>query len=246
MYALITGASSGIGKALSYLYANKGYNLIIVARREDSLNEIKKELSNKVEVIVKSFDLSILDNCYKLFDEVKELDIDIFINNAGYGNVGMYFNTNLDVELNMVKLNIDALQVLTKLFIKNYDKGTVVNVGSMAGQLPTPRLAVYAGTKAFVNSFSRAINYELKRNNKNVRVLTVAPGPVKTEFSKVANASINRGMSAIKCAEIIAKGIEKNKEFIIPGFTMKLAYIFSKILPTKLLLKAAYKIQKRK
>ena len=247
MYTLITGASSGIGRELARLYANENRNLILVARSEEALNNLKKELSQEnIEIVLKFFDLSKTENCFKLFDEIKNFDIELFINNAGYGNLGNFTETKLDLEINMLNLNILAPHILTKLYIQNYKKGLVVNVGSMAGFLPTPTLATYAATKAYVNSLSIAINYELIRQNIDIRVLTVAPGPVMTKFNERAKANMNRGMSAERCARIIKKGIEKKKSLIIPGFTMKLTYFLLKFVPSKLLLKASYSLQNKK
>lgn len=244
MYALITGASSGIGKELAILLAKKGYDLVLVARRKDRLVELKQKLEkNDIVVQIETFDLSVLENCNILFDKVKTLDIKLFINNAGYGKLGMFYETDLATELNMIDLNIKSLHILTKLYTQHFSEGLIVNVGSIAGFLPTPKMATYAATKAYVNSFSRAINYEMKRNNKNIRVLNVTPGPVVTEFSDVANAKHNRGMDVKKCALEIVKGIEKKKALIVPGASMKFLRFLIRFVPTSLLLKSAYKIQ---
>jgi len=245
MYALITGASSGLGKDLAILLAKEGYDLILVARRKELLDKLKQQLKNS-KIIIKALDLSIMDNCKKLFDETKNLDIGLLINNAGFGNLGLFNNTLLDIELNMIDLNIKALQTLTKLYINNYSKGTIVNIGSLAGILPTPRHATYSATKSYINNFSRAINYELKRNNIDILVITVLPGPIKTGFNEVAKATINRGMDSKKCALKIVKGIKKQKSIIIPGFSNKFMYFLVKFIPTKILLKIAYNIQKSK
>ena len=123
MYTLITGASSGIGRELARLYAKENRNLILVARSEAALNNIKKELSQEnIEVVLKFFDLSKPENCFKLFDEIKNFDIELFINNAGYGNLGNFTETELDLEINMLNLNIFAPHILTKLYIQNYDR----------------------------------------------------------------------------------------------------------------------------
>ena len=247
MYALITGASSGIGKELAILLAEKGYDLILVARRKDRLMELKDKLEKKdVKVLVETFDLSILENCDGLFEKIKELDVKLFINNAGYGKLGMFYEADLQAELNMIDLNIKSLHILTKLYIKHFNEGLIVNVGSIAGFLPTPKMATYAATKAYVNSFSRAVNYELMRNNKQIRVLNVTPGPVVTEFSDVANAKHNRGMDAKKCALEIVRGIEKKKALIVPGASMKFLRFLIRFVPTRLLLKSAYRIQDSK
>ncbi|HPJ23655.1 MAG TPA: SDR family oxidoreductase [Bacillota bacterium] len=248
MYVLITGASSGIGKELAYLYAADGNDLILVSRSEKVLNEIAKDIQNqyKINVVVKPSDLSVKENCYNLFESVRSYDIDKFINNAGYGNLGEFQKTSLDLELNMLDLNIVSVQILTKLFIQNFNKGTVVNVSSMAAFLPTPTLATYAASKSYVYQFSRAIDYELQRRHTDLRVLSVNPGPVKTNFNERANATISNGMEVKKCARLIYKGIQKKKALIIPGALMKIAYFFTKVTPIKLLLKVSYRIQNNK
>ena len=247
MYALITGASSGIGRELAIQLADRGYNLILVARRKDRLTELKKKLLCKdVDIKIEVLDLSMLENCDVLFEHFKHLDIKLFINNAGYGNLGMFYETNLDTEMNIIDLNIKSLHILTKLYINHYNEGIVVNIGSMAGFLPTPKMATYAATKAYVNSFTQAINYELKKNQKNIKLLNVAPGPVVTEFSDVANAKHNRGMDAKKCAAIIMRGIERKKALIIPGFSNKIYRFLMRFVPTSLVLKVAYRIQDKK
>jgi len=247
MYVVITGASSGIGKELASLYANNGDNLILVARNEERLSILAEEFKKfNVEVLVKPYDLSSIDNCRKLIEEIKGLDIKLLINNAGYGNLGFFQESDLDLEMNMLALNINAVHVLTKLYLQNFDKGDIVNISSMAAFLPTPTFATYAASKSYVYYLSRAINYELKMKNSQIRVITVNPGPVKTNFNERAKANINRGMEVKKCALIIYKGINKRKAFIIPGFTMKLAYFMTKFIPVGLLLKASYKIQQKK
>ncbi|XMB71549.1 SDR family NAD(P)-dependent oxidoreductase [Mycoplasmatota bacterium WC30] len=247
MYAVVTGASSGLGRELAFLLAEEGYNLVLIARREDRLKEIKKALSKyEIDVKLEELDLSVQDNCFELFNRIKKLNVDLLINNAGFGYLGLFSETDLDKELNMIDLNIKAVQILTKLYIKNFDKGNVVNIGSSAGFLPMPRHSTYSASKAYVNRFSRAINYELKRQEKNVRVLVVTPGPVKTEFNEVANASINRGMTANKCAKIIIKGIKKRKALIIPGLSIKLLYFFVRFFPNKMLSNLGFRIQNNK
>ncbi len=247
MYVLITGASSGIGKELAHLYAKNGDNLILVARSQEKLTELAKDLKpNGIEVLVKPYDLSSLDNCKKLIDEIKGYEIRVFINNAGYGNLGFFQDTDLDLEINMLNLNILAVHVLTKLYLQNFTAGDVVNISSMAAFLPTPTFATYAASKSYVNYLSRAVDYELRRRKSSMRVLTVNPGPVKTNFNERAKANINRGMDVKKCAQKIYKGIKKRKAFIIPGFQMKLAYLFTKITPINWLLKASYHIQQSK
>ncbi|XFA98412.1 SDR family NAD(P)-dependent oxidoreductase [Candidatus Izemoplasma sp. B36] len=247
MYAIITGASSGLGKEFAKILSKKKYNIILVARRKIELEKLKIELEEEgINVMVIDLDLSQNDNCYKLFNIVADININLLINNAGAGYIGNFFDTDLDRQMKIIKLNIEAPQILTKLFIEKNSSGKIINIGSLAGCLPTPNHAVYSSSKAYINNFSRAINFELKKNNKNIKILTALPGPVKTEFSTNASAEINRGMDAQKCAKLILKASDKNKERIIPGLTFKILYFLIKIIPDKLLMKFAYNIQKSK
>lgn len=247
LYVIITGASSGLGKELSYIFASKGYDLILVARRKQKLDTLKKHLDQlDVQVVIKALDLTNLDNCSILFEQIKSLDVSMLINNAGFGNVGFFSKTDLSKEMQMIDLNIKSLHYLTKLYLNNFNKGDIVNISSLAAFLPTPLHATYSATKSYVYYFSRAINYELKKQGNHVKVLTVAPGPIKTDFFIAANSTVNRGMDSKKCATLIYKGIKRRKTLIIPGFSMKLLYFFNKLMPHGLSTKLAYRIQKRK
>lgn len=247
MYALITGASSGIGRVLAYELAKQNYHLILVARRMDRLEKIKNDLkNNKLDIILEQVDLSLPENCDALFDRVKKYDISLFINNAGYGNLGDFIKTDLSTELQMIDLNIKALHILTKRYLQHYKQGRIINIASMAGLISTPTHATYSATKSYVYYFSRAVNYELKRQHSKVKILTVMPGPVNTEFNEVAKANIRSGMSVERCVKIIIRGIKKDKSLIIPGLSMKLAFLFMRFFPTRILSKISYKIQNSK
>ena len=141
MLALITGASSGMGRDMARILAKNGYDLILVARRKERLLELKKELCTNITVI--SMDLSVLDNNYKLYERVRNKKIDLLINNAGFGLFGEFYETDLDTELKMIDLNIKAYHILTKLFLKDFikkDQGYILNVCSSAGFMAGPRL----------------------------------------------------------------------------------------------------------
>ena len=131
MKALITGASSGIGLEMAKYLSTLGYDLVLVARNKKKLEEIKKDIATNV--LIFDYDLSNLDNCYKLYDNVKYMGIDILINNAGFGLFGDYTNSDLDIEMNMVDLNVKALHILTKLFVNNNGIKHILNVASSAG-----------------------------------------------------------------------------------------------------------------
>lgn len=249
MYALITGASSGIGRDMVIELAKRKYDLLVVARRTDRLNALKQGIETKygVKVTVFSLDLSILENIQKLFDETKMLEIGVLINNAGFGKAGLFEETNLKDDLKMIDLNIKSLHALTKMYLPIMKKGHILNVSSIAAFQPGPRMAPYYASKSYVLSLSRAINYELKKQKRNVYISTLCPGPVKTEFSEVANVDFQMsGMTSKKCAKTAIKKMFSKKEVIVPGIMVNLTMKFSKILPVRLRMAVVYKIQKRK
>ena len=248
MKALITGASSGIGKDLSYILSNMNCDLILVARSIDKLEEIKKDI--KTNVTLYQYDLSNIDNCYKLYDKVKNEDIDIIINNAGFGVFGSFDKTNIDRELEMINLNIKAVHILTKLFLKDFKKkneGYILNVASSAAFLPGPLMASYYASKAYVLHLTEALYEELRRDKSNVYVGILCPGPVDTNFNNVAGVKFGvKAMNSMDVASYAIKCMFKKKLIIIPGMSIKLIYYFGKILPLKYLLKVTYNIQKAK
>lgn len=248
MLAVITGASSGIGKEIAYRLAKQNYNLILIARRLDRLQSIKEDLSNlPISIELLDYDISDLTKCRMLIDYLDTKKPDIFINNAGYGIYGDSITTNTDKELDMISLNITSLHFLTKELIRIMNSGTIINISSMAAFLPTPLLASYAATKAYVYSYSQAVNYELKRNNKPIHVMTVCPGPVKTEFNQVANANPKmKGITVEECVDSIMHGLNKKKALVIPSFKMKLLRFIMRFVPTSLILRVSYKVQSKK
>jgi short-subunit dehydrogenase len=248
MFAVITGASSGIGKELAYRFAKKNYDLILIARREERLTEIKKDLEKlNVKVEILKYDLANLESCANLVENFKTKEIEIFVNNAGFGIYGHSITNETDKEFNMIDLNIKTLHFLTKEVVKIMNKGTIINISSMAAFLPTPLLASYAATKAYVYSYSEALRYELFKKEIPVNVMTVCPGPVKTEFNEVANANPKmKGLSVEKCVDSIIKGLDKKSALVIPGFKMKLLKFFIRFTPNWLLLRTSYKIQSKK
>ncbi|MEO1256612.1 MAG: SDR family oxidoreductase, partial [Bacteroidota bacterium] len=198
---LITGASSGIGYDMAKVLAKKGYNLAITARRKDRLERLQAELQAKHNVNIHVFtaDLSKTENAKKLYKEVrsKGLVISKLVNNAGFGGYGAFSQTNLETELDMIQLNISSLVCLTKLALedmKEANKGSILNVGSLLSFFPFPYYAVYAATKAFVLSFSEALRSELSETKISVSVL--CPGPTETEFTdeKMLNTNSYKSM----------------------------------------------------
>ena len=248
MLALITGASSGIGRDMARVLSDKGYDLILVGRRTKNLEELKSSLKTKVKLI--KLDLSILDNVYKLYELTKESNVDLLINNAGFGLFGDTFETSLDRELEMIDVNIKAVHVLTKLFLidfMNKDNGRILNVASSAGFLPGPRLNTYYATKNYVLKFTLGIYEELRRKKSNVHISCLCPGPVDTEFNKVAGGKFKiASLSSEYVAKYAINKSLKNKLIIIPGLSVKLGIFFSRFIPYKLLLKIIYNIQSKK
>ncbi len=248
MKALITGASSGIGKCMAEYLAQKNVDLIVVARRKDRLEELKKSLNVNVKVI--ACDLSDNNSCFELYQKVKNENIAILINNAGFGICGEFLSTDINTELSMINTNICALHILTKLFLKDFtlkNKGYILNVASSAAFMPGPLLSSYYASKAYVLRLDTAINTELKKMGSNVVISTLCPGPVDTEFDEVANVkfSIN-GLSAQYVAKYAIDKMFKKKKIIIPGFLMKFLRPFQKITPEAFLSQIAYKIQHKK
>ena len=248
MKALITGASSGIGADMARILSDKGYDLILVARRKDRLEKLQSELKTEVEII--SMDVSSTFNCIKLYNKVKKHDIDILINNAGFGVFGQFNKTDLDKELDMIDINIKAVHTLTKLFVQDFikkDKGYILNVASSAAFQPGPLMATYYSTKAYVLHLTEAIYEELRRMHSKVYIGALCPGPVDTEFNNVANVSFSvKSMKSYDVAEYAIKEMFKRKLVIVPSFIMKLTRIISTISPTKLKLMIAYNIQRGK
>lgn len=249
MKILITGASSGIGKDMAKVLAKKENEIIIIARDENKLNQTKKELEEKgakVKSIVA--DLSNEENCKEIYKKVP--DIDILINNAGFGDCGNFTKISLEKELNMIKTNIIAYHILTKLYLtdmKAKNQGKILNVASIAGFMPGPLMATYYATKNYVVKLSEAIREELKKEKSNVQISILCPGPVETNFNKIANVKFNlREANSMKVAQYAIKQFEKGKFYIIPGIDVKIAKIGAKLLPTNVISKFAYMAQKRK
>ena len=247
MRALITGASSGIGRDIAKELARRGYDIVIVARSEDKLNELKNEINN-VQVEVIPMDISNLDNCKELYNKVGYLEI--LVNNAGFGLFGKFNTTDIDREMEMVDLNVKSLHYLTKLFLKDMvekDKGYILNVASIAGHLPGPFMSTYYATKHYVFNLSESINEELKKDKSHVRVGTLNPGPVETNFNKVANVKFNlSSLTSEYVAKYTVDRMLKGKTDITPGFGVRCTRFFAKVVPDTLMAKIVYNTQKKR
>ena len=228
--------------------SSKGYDLILVARTKEPMEELKSELKTNINII--SMDLSVEENAFKLYEKVKDENIDILINNAGFGLIGAFRKTDLKRELNMIDLNIKCVHILTKLFLSDFVKrnsGYILNVASSSAFMPGPLIATYYSTKAYIHHLTLAIYEELKRMKSNVKISSLCPGPVNTNFNNVANCEFKiKALDSEYVAKYAIDKMFKNKLTIIPGIKMKLVYIFERFVPTKLKLKITYNIQYRK
>lgn len=248
MKALITGASSGIGLEMAYYLASKNIDLILVARRKDRLLQIQEKVNVNVEIF--DLDLSKQEHVYALLKELDNEDIDIVINNAGFGLLGEFTETDLDRELEMIQLNITTLHILTKHFLQQFkakDQGYILNVASAAGFLPGPKLATYYATKNYVLRLSQAIYEELRQSKSKVTISVLCPGPVNTEFEKVAQAKFNaRALDTKQVARYAIDQMFNHKLVIIPGFQMKFGLFLRRIVSDKSLMKILYKWQNKR
>ena len=250
MKVLVTGASSGIGRDMAREFAERKYDLIIASRDEKRLNELKTELEVQYKVNVKpiTVDLSNEENCINLYEKNK--DIDILVNNAGFGVFGEFTKTDLQKELDLIKTNIVAVHILTKLYLKDMvkkDNGIILNVSSIAGSMPGPLMCAYYSSKAYVLRLSEGIREELRKKKSKVKISVLQPGPVNTNFNNVAGVKFNLSS---KTSEYVAKyavsKLLKGKFNIVPGFTIKCAKFMSKITPDFIVAKICYHMQEKK
>ena len=254
MIALVTGASSGIGRDMARYLNNLGYDLIITSRDSNKLEELKRELNAKndriVDIIVK--DLAKTEECISLYNEIKEKYefVDIVINNAGFGLCGKFCDTSLEKELSIIDTNIKAVHILTKLFLKDMvekDKGRILNVSSIAGFMPGPLMATYYSTKNYVLRLTQSIKEELNKSKSNVKISVLCPGPVNTNFNNVANVKFAlKGLSSEYVAKYAIDKMLKNKSVIVVGWKIKVARFLSKISPDTIVAKVCYHMQRRK
>ena len=248
MKALVTGASSGIGKHIAYYLASQNIDLILVARSKKEMEHIKKSV--KVNVKILTLDLLKEENVYKLYEETKSDNIDILINNAGFGLFGIFAETDLNRELEMIDLNIKAYHILTKLFLCDFikkDAGYILNVCSSAGFMAGPRLSTYYATKNYITKLTMAINEELRQVGSNVSISALCPGPVNTNFNKVAHGEFSiKEADPTYVAKYAIDKMFKRKMIIVPTLRMKLTLFLTRFAPYRLQLLIAYHIQGKK
>ena len=254
MVALVTGASSGIGRDISKALAQKGYDIIAVARNREKLEKLKEDVENvyKRKVDIKICDMTDREALYELHNEIYESYgcIEILVNNAGFGLCGKFEDTDLNKEINMIDTNITAYHILTKLFLKDMikeNKGHILNVASIAGFMPGPLMATYYATKSYVVRLTQAIKKELSIKKSKVKIHALCPGPVKTNFNKVAEVKFNlKESDSMKVAQYAVKKMLQNKFLIFPGVGIWLTRIFAKILPDQLMATFCFFMQSKK
>lgn len=247
--ALVTGASSGIGRDIARELAGRGYSLILVARRGSRLHELAAELSVPCRII--TADLSSVDACKQLYRDTRSNDLEIVVNNAGFGLFGTFTETDLDTELRMIQTNVTAVHVLTKLFLRDFrtqNHGCLLNVASSAGFMAGgPLMAAYYATKSYVLRLTQAIREELRHEGSAVRVCALCPGPVNTEFNGVADVRFALpGLDSRAVARFGVEGLLAGRGVLVPGAAMRLSLAAKHLLPEALLTRVTYHFQKRK
>ena len=256
MISLITGASSGIGRDMAFEFADRGYDLILAARSFDRLKEVKNEIIKKYDkcnVLIMKCDVSNVESVKNLYNDIQKKfgNIDVLVNNAGFGDCGKFYETDLEKDISMINTNILGLHVLTKLFLQDMvkvNKGYILNIASIAGFMPGPLMATYYSTKAYVVRLTRAIAKELKSVNSKVRIAAYCPGPVDTEFNKNANVTFSlKGQSSSDVAKIGVNGLFKsNKVVYFSSILIRIVACLAKIMPESFMANQAYRTQKRK
>ncbi len=251
-YALITGASKGIGKAFAEELAKKGFNLLLIARSKDLLEEVGKDLENRFHIKVEIFPMDLSNPKAPLeifsFCQSRNLPVSILINNAGYGIFGEFETTRLDQQLDMLNLNILTLVSLSHLFIpvlKKQEKSYIMNIGSTAAYQTVPHLNTYSASKAFVLSFSRGLSYELK--GSGISVTCLCPGSTKTDFMnragmknpKIISTAEKLGMTSEEVAKDGLKAMFEGNPEYIPGFVNWLGAFGNRFMPKSLVEKIA-------
>jgi short-subunit dehydrogenase len=254
--AVITGASAGIGVALARVFARHGHELALVARREDRLRELADEIasSGRPRPMVMAIDLAKPGAAREIADRLAAENVEpqFVVNNAGFGLVGLAGVRDRGEQLQMIDLNVRALTELSLAFVDSLarHRGGLLNVGSMAGFLPGPGMAVYYATKAYVLSFTEALHSELKP--RGIRVAVLCPGPVPTEFAERAGISSGKlapsilTQSAEDVAEAGYRGLMDGHRTIVPGFLNRLITVLIRLIPRRIILAVVDSRQSRR
>lgn len=248
MRALITGASAGLGWDMAKELAGRGYDLVLVARREDRLRQLADTLPVKTEIICA--DLSDESTVRQLYARVRGDDLAVVVNNAGFGLFGAFESTDLDTELRMIDLNIRTVHILTKLFLQDFvknDRGYILNVASAAGFLAGPLMSTYYATKNYVLRLTQAIDEELRQKGSTVQVSALCPGPVDTEFNDVAQVRFSLpGLKSADVAKFAIQGLFSGKCVLIPGWRMRAVLALRRFAPESVVTRISYHSQHRK
>lgn len=245
-YALITGATSGIGYELAHIFAQEGYNLVLVARTEDDLNTVANELRGLfgVEVLTLPKDLFQPFTAFEVYNEVKAagITINVLVNDAGQGVYGKFIETDIYQQLDIIQLNVNALTILTHLFLKDMvarNEGKILQLASIVSEIPAPLQAVYGGTKQYILSFTEALINEVK--DTNVTITALQPGPTKTDFFRKAGAENSKFVKETKLADpaVVARdgyeALMKGDDKVVSGFKNKIESVMSNVLPDTVL-----------
>lgn len=247
MKALITGATSGIGKSMAKKLSMRGWELILTGRNEAALEQLKNELGNTETIIA---DLSKRDDVFKVYEFCKDKGVDMLVNNAGYGIFGRFEKTDLKDELNMIDVNIVAVHILTKLFLRDFkerNRGIILNVASCAGFMTGPLLSSYYASKNYVVRLSLAIAEELRRDKSDVSITILCPGPVDTNFNNRAGVNFSvKPISPDYAAEYALRKAFDRQLIAIPGLAVKAGVFASRFAPHKLLSAIVYGVQHSK
>ena len=246
--ALITGATSGIGLQAAIYLHQLGWQLTLSGRNETMLKRMAEKFGNDTRYI--ALDLSESGAAEKLYDFCKDTRIDFLMNNAGFGIFGDFINTDLEQELKLIEVNIKAVHILTKLFLRDFvkrDSGTILNVASSAGFMAGPKLSSYYASKNYVVRLSTAIREELRRKHSHVNVSVLCPGPVDTNFNNRAGVSFSvKPITPKYAARCGIDGALSGQGIIIPTLGMKIGVYCAKLCPETLANIFVYEIQKRK
>lgn len=255
--ALITGASTGIGKELAHIHAEKGRDVIIVARSKNKLDELKADLEKRyqIKVMVIAKDLGLANAPNEIYEEIKSagIEIEYLINNAGFGALGKFHELEMERQISMINLNITSLTALTRLFLPDFVKrnsGKILNTSSTASFMPGPLQAVYFASKAYVTYFSNALAEELY--DTNITVTNLMPGATETEFGATSGMDktemFKKTVSARSVAQDGYKGMEDGKLDVISGLTIMQKFMMFMIpfLPKKMILKQVRQMQEVK
>lgn len=243
--ALVTGASSGIGRDIARELSKRGWRLLLAARRKERLEELAAELGTPTRIYV--CDLSREKDCRWLYERTREQGVSLLVNAAGFGLYGPFCEADLDRELEMIDVNIRAVHILTKLFVRDFaaaDEGRILNVASAAGFLPGPLLSTYYATKNYVVRLSEALAEELRQAGSSVTISCLCPGPVDTEFNQVAGAHFGiKPLTSKAVARMAVRDTLRGKMLIIPGIATRLGLTAGRLVPDEEMLRIMKLIQ---